>query len=101
MSTAGNCSTLTIVYIPAKCSMSKHKIYFDQFAMELMAENFELPPGVLDYKAGWTLALTTSMTFTTLVSNDGTWSEEEFLILNCSDKVCFHLCKAFCLLKYM
>ena len=66
MSTAGNCSTLTIVYIPAKCSMSKHKIYFDQFAMELMAENFELPPGVLDYKAGWTLALATSMTFTTL-----------------------------------
>ena len=69
MSTAGNCSTLTIMYISAKCSMSKHKIYFNQFAMELMAEDFELAStGLLEYKAGWNLALSTSMTFTTLVS---------------------------------
>ena len=69
--------------------------------MELMAEDFDLRSGVLDYKAGWTLALATSMTFITLVTNDGSWSEEEFLVFNCSDKNCFILWKTFCLLKHM
>ena len=101
MSIAGNCSTVTIMSIPAKCSMSKRKISFNQLAMELMADDFDLPSGVLEYKAGWTLALATSMTFTTLVANDGSWSEEEFLIFNCSDKLCFDLCKAFCLLIHV
>ena len=101
MSIPANCSTVTTMSIPAKCSMSKHKTYFNQIAMELMAEDFGLPSGVLEFKAGWTLALATSMTFTTLVPDDGSWSEEGFLIFNCSDKVCFNLCQEFCLLKHV
>ena len=83
--------------------MSKHSFCSNTYhlAMDLLEETFELPDGVLQYKAGWCMALATSMTFTTLVTNDGSWSEEEFLIFNCSGKVCFGLYKAFCLLKYM
>lgn len=70
----------------ANCSPIKHSskisnnFYFDLMA-ELIAEDFELPEGVLDYKAGWCLALPTSMTFTCLIPTDSTWSEEEFLYI--------------------
>ena len=57
-----------------------NNFYFDLMA-ELMAEDFVLPEGVLDYKAGWCLALATSMTFTCLIPTDSTWSEEEFLYI--------------------
>ena len=53
-----------------------NNFYFDLMA-ELMAEDFVLSQReFLDYKAGWCLALATSMTFTCLIPTDSTWSEE-------------------------
>ena len=40
---------------------------------DLMAADFELPDGLLQYKFGWCLALATSMTVTTIVSVEDTW----------------------------
>jgi len=64
--------------------------------MELMADDFVLPAGLVEIRAGWNLAITTSMSITAVEPLNSQWNQEELLISSDFNTVNFDLKHSAC-----